>query len=141
MAASGVQETLQKTTPIFTIRWVASSFRTVKAVWHSFAELSQHFHTTSEDQSCSNKKQSKYIGLIKHLKKTGLLTDLANVKDVLRELPGLSLDIQRCEMSVSEAHAAINSKILYLQALFWTSLIDLLRRKKEEETNGGKHIQ
>jgi len=38
-AAANVQETLRKITPIFTIRWVASSFRAVKAVWHDFAAL------------------------------------------------------------------------------------------------------
>ena len=48
---------------------------------------------------------------------TGFVTDLANMKDVLRELSGLSLDMQRRDMSVPEAHAAVNAKVSYLQAL------------------------
>jgi len=39
------------------------------------------------------------------------------MKDVLRELSELSLDLQRREMSVPEAHAAVHSKAAYLQAL------------------------
>ena len=57
-----MQETLLKITPIFTIRWVASSFRAVKAVWHDFAALGQHFHAASEDKSRSSKERSKYNG-------------------------------------------------------------------------------
>lgn len=116
-AASGVQETLRKITPIFSIRWVASSFRAVKAVWHDFAALSQHFQTASEDQSRNGKDRSKYVGLKRHMETTGFVTDLANMKDVLRELSTLSLDMQRRDMSVPEAYAAVDNKVAYLEAL------------------------
>jgi len=58
IVAASVQETLRKITPIFTIRLVASSFRAVKAVWHDFAALSQHFHNASADQSRSSKDRA-----------------------------------------------------------------------------------
>ena len=117
IAAASVQETLRKITPIFTIRWVASSFRAVKAVWHDFAALGQHLHDASADQSRSSKDRAKYLGLLKHIETTGFVTDLANMKDVLRELSELLLDLQRRDMSVPEAHAAVHSKAAYLQAL------------------------
>ena len=84
IAAASVQETLRKITPIFTIRWVSSSFRAVKAVWHDFAALSQHFQDASADQSRSSKDRDKYLGLMKHMQTTGFVTDLANMKDVLQ---------------------------------------------------------
>ena len=117
IAAASVQETLRKITPIFTIRWVASSFRAVKAVWHDFAALSQQFHDESANQSRSSKDRAKYLGLLKHIQTTRFVTVLANMKDVLRELSDLSLDLQRRDMSAPEAHAAVHSKVAYLQAL------------------------
>ena len=117
IAAASVQETMRKITPIFTIRWVASSFRAVKAVWHDFAAPSQHFNDASADQSCSSKDRAKYLGFVNHMQTTGFVTDLANMKDVLWELSDLSLDLQRRDMSVPEAHAAVHTKVAYLQAL------------------------
>jgi len=59
ITAAIVQETLRKVTPILTIRWVASSFRAVKAVWHDFTALSQNFHDASADQSRNSKDRAK----------------------------------------------------------------------------------
>jgi len=86
----------------------------VKAVWHDFTALSQHFNDASADQSRSSKDRAKYLGLLKHMQTTGFVTDLANMKDVLRELSDLSLDLQRRDMSVPEAHAAVHTKVAYL---------------------------
>ena len=38
-----LQTTLKRIGKVFTIRWVASSFRAVSTVWHSFPALAQHF--------------------------------------------------------------------------------------------------
>ena len=37
-----LQTTLKRIGKVFTFRWVASSFRAVSAVWHSFPVLAQH---------------------------------------------------------------------------------------------------
>ena len=41
-----LQTTLKRICKVFTIRWVASSFRALSAVWHSFPALAQHFDKT-----------------------------------------------------------------------------------------------
>ena len=71
---------------IFTIRWVASSFRTVKAVWKDFPALALHFKTASEDTSRNDLDRQKYEGLLKHLSNSGFVENLAVMKDILREL-------------------------------------------------------
>ena len=36
---------------MFAVRWMASSFRAVSAVWHSFPALAQHFQNASKDET------------------------------------------------------------------------------------------
>lgn len=55
---------------VFTIRWVSSSFRTVKAVLKDFPVLSRHF-TVASDDSRTGAERTKYAGLLKHLTSTG----------------------------------------------------------------------
>lgn len=42
---------------IFNIRWVASSFNTVKAVWNNYPALARHFKTASEDAGRNNREK------------------------------------------------------------------------------------
>ena len=43
--------TLKRIKKVFTVRLVASSFRAVSAVWHSFQALAQHFHKVSNHET------------------------------------------------------------------------------------------
>ena len=43
--------TLKRIGKVFAVRWVASSFRAVSAVWHSFPALAQHFQYASKDET------------------------------------------------------------------------------------------
>lgn len=92
--ASELNIQILKIGKVFTIRWVASSFNTVKAVLKDFPVLAHHFRSASEDGSRSGVERAKYTGLLKHLSSTGFVEDLATMKDVLRELQGLSLKLQ-----------------------------------------------
>ncbi|XP_062260281.1 E3 SUMO-protein ligase KIAA1586-like [Platichthys flesus] len=96
---------------VFTIRWVASSFRTVKAVVKDFPVLANHFRMASEDDSRTGVERTKYGGLLKHLISTGFLLDLAVMKDVLRELQGLSLRLQRRDTSLVDASRYVHQTI------------------------------
>ena len=51
-----------------------------------FPVLAHRFKSASEDVSRSDVEKAKYTGLLKHLTSTGLVADLATMKDVLREL-------------------------------------------------------
>ena len=42
---------LKKIEKVFTIRWAASTYRAVNALWSSFPALHKHFNTLSKDKS------------------------------------------------------------------------------------------
>lgn len=66
-AASELNMQILKIGKVFTIRWVASSFNTVKAVLKDFPVLAHHFRSASEDGSRSGAERAKYTGLLKHI--------------------------------------------------------------------------
>ncbi|XP_025190416.1 E3 SUMO-protein ligase KIAA1586-like [Melanaphis sacchari] len=53
--AASLESTILNIGKIFTIRWVASSFRTVRAVWNNYVALHKHFQESSTD----NKRDGK----------------------------------------------------------------------------------
>ena len=55
-----LQTTLKRIGKVFTIRWVASSFRAVSAVWHSFPALAQHFDKASNDEMSKAQKRPDF---------------------------------------------------------------------------------
>ena len=55
-----LQMTLKRIRKVFTVRWVASSFRAVSAVWHSFPALVQHFHKASNDESRQSTEKARF---------------------------------------------------------------------------------
>ena len=79
-----------KTGQVFTIRWVSSSFSTVKALLKDLPMLAQHFKSAIEDGSCPGVEKAKYTSLDKHLTATGLLAALGTMKDLLRDLQSFS---------------------------------------------------
>ncbi|KAF3836812.1 hypothetical protein F7725_004276, partial [Dissostichus mawsoni] len=83
-AAAELNMEILKIGQIFTIRWVASSFKTVKAVWKDFPALALHFKTSSENASRNDLERQKYKGLLKHLTNSGFMEDLAVMKDILQ---------------------------------------------------------
>ena len=101
---------------IFTIRWVASSFRTVKAVWNNYPALASHFKTASEDPSRIDTDRKKYLGLHKQLPNAGFVADLACMKDMLRELQALSLRLQQRDIDLVSASRRIQQCIDVLYA-------------------------
>lgn len=115
-AAAELNMQILKIGQVFTIRWVSSSYNTVKAVLKDFPVLAHHFKSASEDGSRSGAEKAKYAGLHKHLTSTGFLTDLATMKDVLRELQSLSLKLQKRDTSLVDASRYIHQTIEVLSA-------------------------
>ena len=72
-------------------RWVASSVRTVRAVWQSFQELYQHFTSALQDTKRDSKVKLMYSGLAKRLSSSCFVLNLALMFDALEELAELSL--------------------------------------------------
>uniref|UniRef100_W5NFA3 Uncharacterized protein n=1 Tax=Lepisosteus oculatus TaxID=7918 RepID=W5NFA3_LEPOC len=59
-AAADPNAQILKIGQISNIRWVASGFNTVKAVWKDLPVLAHHFKTASEDASRSATERQKY---------------------------------------------------------------------------------
>ena len=50
------------------VRWVASSFRTVQAIWQSYLDLAAHFDKASTDTKRDSKTRAKFSGLLSRMK-------------------------------------------------------------------------
>lgn len=76
--AASLEQQLLHIGKIFTIRWVASSKKTIKAVWNNYTALNAHFSKSSVDSSRNSKDRSKYSGLQKMLASKEFVTNLGN---------------------------------------------------------------
>ena len=92
-------------------RWVASSNRTLKAVWQSYSALHAHFLSASEDKSRDSKDRSCYRGLLSNLTSEAFILNIGAMRDALQELSELSLELQKRTLTINEAHRAILRQI------------------------------
>lgn len=98
-------------------RWVASSVRTVRAVWECFPALYMHFKNASSDHLRDSRERAMYAGLADRLSSKEFLSNLALMYDALQELSELSLEFQRAKLTLPIAHKAIGRQILVFEAL------------------------
>ena len=96
---------------VLDVRWVASSCRTVKAVWNSYTALAKHFDDKSKDFSLDGKERSKYSGMLKKLQNPIFIKNLGLMYDALEELADLSLALQKCDITVIAANRLISRQI------------------------------
>lgn len=75
---------------ILSIRWVASSERSIKAVWQSFSSLHQHFLKAAADQKRDARDGAKYAGLNNILTSCSFVKNLGVMLDALAELSDFS---------------------------------------------------
>lgn len=102
---------------VFDVRWVASSLRTIKAVWMNYEALYIHFGTAANDEKRLPKIRAKYTGLRNHLRSTNFVHNLAILYDVLEELSSLSLRLQHRGSDILLADRAIKTTIRYLRSM------------------------
>lgn len=103
-------------TAIFGVRWVASSYRAVRAVWRNYSALYKHFATASLDTTRSTTERAKFQGLANKLGTVSFLQDLALMKDVLAELSGLSLKLQARDCNILKSFTAVDTTVAVLKA-------------------------
>jgi hypothetical protein len=113
-AAAETETQLLRISGIFTVRWVASSFKSVRAIWRDFPALHQQLCRAAVDPLRSSTEKAKFSGLCKKLTSVSFIHDLAIMKDVLRELSSVSLKLQQQKISVTQSLACIysTSKVL-----------------------------
>jgi len=66
---------------VFIIRWVASSFRAVSAVKHSFPALAQHFQNASRNETRQSAEKARFQGF---LSKLALMANVSMIKKLVR---------------------------------------------------------
>jgi len=84
---------------VLSVRWVASSCRTVMAVWKSYPALHEHFIRKSTDATLDGREKSKFAGLAKKLASPVFVKNLGLMLDALEELADLSLALQRAHVT------------------------------------------
>lgn len=80
---------------VFTIQWVASSYRTLKAIWNNYEALYKHFSFASTDTSRESRERAKYDGLKTILTSKKFVHNLGILYDELMKLSDLSLQLQK----------------------------------------------
>jgi len=71
-----LEQTLLHIGNIFTIRRVASSEKTLKAVWNNYVALYNHFTMASNNRKRESKEKVKYTGLIRIITAVEFVTNL-----------------------------------------------------------------
>lgn len=109
--ASDLNVELLKIGKILDVRWVSSSFRTVKAVFLSYSALFEHFSRASVDYAFDSKERAQYSGLASKLQNTVFLTNLALMHDALEELADLSESLQTESITLPKALRLLERQI------------------------------
>ena len=97
---------------MFDVRWVFSSFQAVNTIWRDFPALRKHLSDSAS--SVTGKKKAKYSGLIK---KMTTFTELALLKDCLRELKSLTLYFESRDAQISKCYCRIRNAHVTMKAI------------------------
>ena len=95
-------------------RWVASSVRTIRAVWETFPGLHKHFVTYASDPLRDGRV---YSGLASQLATREFVQNLVMMYDALEELADLSLELQKRCITIPVAHRAIARQVMVFYAI------------------------
>ncbi|XP_029342172.1 E3 SUMO-protein ligase KIAA1586-like [Acyrthosiphon pisum] len=101
---------------VLDVRWVASSYRAVQAIWKIFPALYNHLYNASNDPTKDKKTQSKYTGLYKKLGSPQFVLDLALMCDILKELSYLSNQLQSHAVTLLQSDQLIKRTIRVLES-------------------------
>lgn len=114
--ASSLSVELMKVQRIFDVRWVFSSFVSVKAILRNYCTLFTHFvqcASPEHDRSCKDRSS----GLAKKLQSWYFVSETCMLKDALRCLKQLSLYLQSNEASVVDSASHVDDTKTKLLAL------------------------
>lgn len=115
--AASLEKQLLTIGKIFTIRWVASSQSTVKAVWNNYEALFKHFSYASTDTCRDSRERAKYNGLKNILTSNNFVHNLGVLYDALIELSDLSIQLQKRDMTLPAAYKSVQRTIRVLESM------------------------
>jgi len=84
--AAGIHAQLMRISQVFSVRWVFSSFRAVKAFVCDYASLCRHLTQCAQDGSRNGKERVKCSGFAKKLCEWNFVAELLLLIDVLEVL-------------------------------------------------------
>ena len=134
---------LLKIHKIFDIRWVFSSYRSMKAVWNDLPALFVHFDCCSRDMSRNGKERSKYLGLCKKMQSWLFLAEVAMLFDALFILMQFSKYLQSDNLDVTSIQLQIDNvrnKLLALKTLNGEKLTDFLSQFETSKEFAGVKV-
>jgi len=114
--AAALEQHLNRIGRVLSVRWVASSCRTVLAVWKSYPALHEQFVRKSQDSSLDSREKSKFAGLARKFESPIFVKNLGLMLDALEELSDLSLALQRADVTLSVATKLISKQVLLFTA-------------------------
>ncbi|XP_039658030.1 E3 SUMO-protein ligase KIAA1586-like isoform X1 [Perca fluviatilis] len=113
-AAQEVGSQVLKIGRVLSTQWVASSFRSVKAVWRSYEVLNRHFENAAGDETRNSKERQTYRGLAHRMQSKEFLCDLGLMYDALSELANLSQQLQAHSITLLRADHLLKRTIRVL---------------------------
>lgn len=111
--AQSVESELAKIGRVLDVRWVASSHRSLLAVWKSYAAL--HKHSTDSDSAKSPKHKATYLGMKNVLESKQFAHSLAVMLDALSAVSELSQALQKESCSLAKAYQLMHRTIRHLK--------------------------
>lgn len=102
---------LRKIGKMLSVRWVASSFRSVSAVYNNYAALYHHFISAADDIKRDSKTRETFRGLAKILTSEQFVLNLGLMLDSLSELKVVSEALQRDDITLQRAFQLISRSI------------------------------
>ncbi|KAE9535982.1 hypothetical protein AGLY_007883 [Aphis glycines] len=115
--ASSLEIQILKIGRILSVRWVASSKRTVNAVLNNYSVLCKHFSLASMDSTRDSGEKSKYSGLYKMMTSLQFVINLNAMSDALDEVGSLSEYLKRRDITLIEADKSIRTTIRVLDSM------------------------
>jgi hypothetical protein len=115
--ASELDLQLQKIGKIFTVRWVASSYRAVQAVHRNYRALHAHFVSAASDSTRDHTQRQMFRGLADSLASEGFVLNLGLMLDVLEELGNISQEMQRDDITLHRAYGVLNRSIRAIESM------------------------
>lgn len=109
-AAAEVGSQLLRIGRILDVRWVASSFRTVRAVW-----TSKHKNACC-DETRSTKERQMYRGLLDRVQSPEFICDLGLMYDTVHELSLLTHELQSRSITLLRAEHLLKRSIRVIQS-------------------------
>jgi hypothetical protein len=108
---------LFKARKLFSIRWLASSYESISAIWNSYPGFVEFFERSSSDTSRSSKERAKFIGLANKMKTPEFVMELALLKEALQVLKSFSLYLQKRDSSAIEVESELKEVIKQLSVM------------------------